>query len=245
MTRRARILFQKNSPCQFASSHGLTKYALQYKVCVMQSNWASENLQVIRTLMERSALYRRAMAPIMLTVGVIGSLAGCIAVILKGASVSDFILFWLATGIVALGTSFLLVRRQALKDSEPFWSPPTRRVALALAPPLATGFLLACLVLIASSPGRRWPMEPSALPGLWMILYGCAIYSAGFFMARGIRLLGAIFLLCGVISIFLRSGELNVPSIMAGNISMAATFGGLHIAYGMYLYFTEKKSITT
>ena len=31
----------------------------------MEPNWAAEHLQVIRTLMERSALYRRALAPIM------------------------------------------------------------------------------------------------------------------------------------------------------------------------------------
>ena len=30
----------------------------------MEPNWAGEHLQVIRTLMERSALYRRALAPV-------------------------------------------------------------------------------------------------------------------------------------------------------------------------------------
>ena len=44
---------------------------LCYKVR-MEANWATDHLQVIRTLMERSALYRRALAPIMLTCGVIG-----------------------------------------------------------------------------------------------------------------------------------------------------------------------------
>ena len=37
----------------------------------MESNWAAEHLQVIRTLMERSAIYRRALAPIMLGTGVL------------------------------------------------------------------------------------------------------------------------------------------------------------------------------
>jgi hypothetical protein len=35
----------------------------------MDTNWAAEHLQTIRTLMERSALYRRALAPIMLCAG--------------------------------------------------------------------------------------------------------------------------------------------------------------------------------
>jgi len=38
----------------------------------MNPNWAEENLQTIRTLMERSAVYRRALAPIMILAGVIG-----------------------------------------------------------------------------------------------------------------------------------------------------------------------------
>jgi hypothetical protein len=38
----------------------------------MESNWAAEQLQTIRTLMERSAVYRRALAPIMLFAGLTG-----------------------------------------------------------------------------------------------------------------------------------------------------------------------------
>lgn len=207
----------------------------------MSSNWATENLQVIRTLMERSALYRRALAPIMLTVGVIGLLAGLIACCLESDSIPAFIVFWLVTGIVALGTSFLLVRRQSLRDREAFWSPPTRRVASALAPPLIVGFLLAVSFLRFSSANLRWLVEPSSLPGLWMILYGCALHSAGFFMARGIRLLGMLFLLFGLISLSFEWLDLDYPGRMKDNICMAATFGGLHLAYGIYLYFTEKK----
>ena len=35
----------------------------------MNTNWAEENLKAIRTLMERSAVYRRALGPIMLMAG--------------------------------------------------------------------------------------------------------------------------------------------------------------------------------
>ncbi len=36
--------------------------------------------------------------------------------------------------LAALTASLLLVRRQALKAAEPFWSPPTRRVSQAVLP---------------------------------------------------------------------------------------------------------------
>ena len=38
----------------------------------MESNWAEENLQTIRTLMERSAIYRRCLAPITIYVERLG-----------------------------------------------------------------------------------------------------------------------------------------------------------------------------
>lgn len=207
----------------------------------MQSNWAAENLQVIRTLMERSALYRRALAPIMLTVGVIGSVAGIVGHFLKTDSHQNFILHWLATSVVALVSSFLLVRRQALKDGEPFWSLPTRRVALALAPALLIGLFLAVLALISRGGKFLSPLQPWALPGMWMILYGCALHSAGFFMARGIRLLGWLFIVSGMIALS-KAGCLETgQSAAEANLCMAIVFGGLHFAYGVYLYFTEKK----
>jgi len=42
----------------------------------MESNAAAEHIQVIRTLMERAAVYRRALAPVMIFNGVLGILAG-------------------------------------------------------------------------------------------------------------------------------------------------------------------------
>src|SRR5512145_2999997 len=98
----------------------------------MESNWAAEHLQVIRTLMERSALYRRALAPIMTFVGVVGSSAALAGCIVRIESLTSFVGYWFAVAGLSLTGSFLLVRRQALRAAEPFWSPPTRRVALAL-----------------------------------------------------------------------------------------------------------------
>ena len=80
------------------------------------------------------------------------------------------------------------------------------------------------------------------LPPVWMILYGCAIHAAGFFMPRGIKLFGWIFVLagCGLFLALSRSG--GVPPMRWCHLIMGATFGGLHCAYGAYLYLTEKGS---
>src|SRR5438309_10431880 len=94
--------------------------ALRSKVSRMETNWAVEHLQVIRTLMERSAVYRRALAPVMVLTGAVGTvaaLAGCLARI---ESPRAFFVYWLLVGLAALVGALLLVRRQALREGEPF-----------------------------------------------------------------------------------------------------------------------------
>lgn len=203
----------------------------------MESNWAAEHLQVIRTLMERSALYRRALAPIMIFNGVIGIAGGILGSLLAISAPQGFIGFWAGVGVLALGGSFMLVRRQALKESEAFWSPPTRRVAQALLPPLFIGSIAGLLGLLC--PG--WDFLPLwALPAFWMLLYGCALHSAGFFMHRGIKLLGWLFVFSGCALMATRCFTDGALSIIYGHRAMGGIFGGLHLAYGIYLYFTEK-----
>ena len=162
----------------------------------MESNWAAEHLQVIRTLMERSALYRRALAPIMIFNGVVGLAAAALGWALKIGSPRGFILFWAGVSVVAMAGSFLLVRRQALKESEPFWSPPTRRVTQALLPPLVAGLMISAVVLAraGSAPGSHGGLAGVLwLPLIWVVLYGCAFHAAGFFMPRGMKIFGWAF----------------------------------------------------
>ena len=131
----------------------------------MQSNWAADHLQIIRTLMERSALYRRALAPIMIFAGVVGLGAAALGWALKISQPASFVAYWYVVGLIGLCGAFLLMRRQAWKQAEPFWSPPTRRVAQAFLPPLTAGFLLGVMALLTpSAPSSAGPAHPSAVP---------------------------------------------------------------------------------
>ncbi|MEI6567040.1 MAG: hypothetical protein WCR20_10200 [Verrucomicrobiota bacterium] len=199
----------------------------------MDPNVASEQIQIIRTLMERAALYRRAMAPLMAAAGITGLLGGGIGYAAALGPDWRFVTMWSGVAFVALIISLLLVRRQALKDSEPFWSPPTRRVAQAMLPGLAAGSLVGPLSLIFN-PGL---IPSEILPSLWMVLYGCSLCSAGFFISRGVRILGWLFLLCGC-AVLCVHGTFRISGLP--DIEMAASFGGLHLASGIYLFFTEK-----
>jgi len=179
----------------------------------MDTNWAADHLQAIRTLMERSALYRRTLAPVMIVSGALGTAGALGAHIAQAGTVCSFSLFWLGIGSVTLAASFLLVRRQALKDHEPFWSPPTRRVTTSLLP--------AFLIGLAAGAGdlfhERTP--PWIVAAVWLTTYGCALHAA------------------------LLLGGPSWPRLQASqtaNYLMGFFFGLLHLSYGVYLYFTEK-----
>lgn len=227
------MLGRPGSVNNLSGSDCLTIHPLQDKVDNMDSNLASDQIQIIRTLMERAALYRRAMAPLMAAAGVAGLAGGAIGHTAGIGPDWRFVAMWSAVAVVALVISLLLVRRQALKDAEAFWSPPTRRVAQAMLPGLAAGSLVGPLSLLFN-PGV---IPPGILPPVWMVLYGCSLCSAGFFISRGVRLLGWLFLLCGcaLLCVHTTPGLAALP-----HIEMAASFGGLHLAAGVYLFFTEK-----
>jgi hypothetical protein len=173
----------------------------------METNQVSEHLQVIRTLMERSALYRRELAPVMLSTGTIGVAAAAIGLELHLESMGAFAGLWLCTAAVAVAGAFLIARRQAFKDHESFWSPPTRRVAHALLPPF----------------------------------YGCALHAAGFFIPRGMKLFGWVFVGLACISLmFLAIVPLKV--VVSAHWLMGFFFGVLHLACGAYLRLTARRN---
>jgi hypothetical protein len=217
----------------------------------MNKDSALENLQTIRTLMERSALYRRALAPIMLFVGGFGIVAAAAGYFLNFSSHTGFIAYWLGVASVAIAGAFALVRRQALQSDEPFWSPPTRRVAQAMLPALTAGLAVGVLAFIFCA--RESNIEATVgttshagdlfwLAAIWAMLYGLALHAAGFFVSRGFRLFGWLYLIAGG-AIFLLgssggSSELNWP-ISHG--LMGGLFGGAQLAYGIYLKLTGEE----
>ena len=206
----------------------------------MNANLAEENLQTIRLLMERSALYRRALAPIMLLAGVMGLLTMIVGLCFHIEATRSFAGLWLGTAALAVSAAFLLVRRQALRDGEPFWSPPTYRVGLALLPPLLCGMFVGIMLFLINSDVS---LNLFAVL-IWLLFYGCALHSAGFFMVRGIKWLGWIFIASAIVFALTTYMTRWGGSPLAAHWVMGIFFGGLHLAYGIYLYFTEEKNVT-
>jgi hypothetical protein len=200
---------------------------------------AVEHLHTIRTLMERAAVYRRALAPMMLVAGGLGLAASAIGWLAPVESADGFLGLWLATASVALAAAFLQIRRQAIGAAEPFWTPPTRRVGLAALPPVFVGAVSTWLCLSLDYQGRPLTF---LLPSVWLASHGLALHAAGFFMPRGIRWFGWGFVLAGTA---LGAASVMVPHnglpLRSEHLVMGATFGLGHLAYGIYLRSTERK----
>jgi hypothetical protein len=150
--------------------------------------------------------------------------------------------------------ALLRVRRQAIKTSEPFWSPPTRRVAQAMLPTLTVGFLLGLWAFIICSEGSIGDLPTGEsddagmlgwLVAIWAILYGCGLHAAGFFTSRGLRHFGWVFIVAGnaiLVWLFLMNSS-SIPGIhwWHSHVLMGALFGGLQLAYGIYLFVTGEE----
>jgi hypothetical protein len=174
----------------------------------------------------------------MLYVGSVGTVAGAGGIALGIESVSAFAAWWLAAALVALAGAFVMARRQALGDGEPFWSPPTLRVTQAIIPPLTAGLLFSFVTVLATGSGeRRWLFAiPDAL------FYGCAVHAAGFFMPRGMKLFGWLIIGITGAALLVVAWLAPPPSSRLDHAFMGTLFGLLHLAYGIYLYVTEPRT---
>ena len=65
------------------------------------------------------------------------------------------------------------------------------------------------------------------LPGLWLILYGAGVMTAGAHSIRPVPLMGFLFIMLG-------SAQLLVPA--TANLTLALGFGGLHLAFGILIW---------
>lgn len=130
-------------------------------------------------------------------------------------SVSWFVT-WMAEAAVAFGIASFTTLTKARRANVPILAGPGRKFALSFAPPV---FVAALLTVILFRAGLI-----SAIPGVWLLLYGTAVITGGAFSIRVVPLMGLCFMVLGTVALFSPASW--------GNILLAAGFGGLHIIFG-------------
>lgn len=201
----------------------------------MKTDQAHDTLITIRTLMERSSIYRRTLAPIMLFVGSLGIAGAVLGIVLNIERTDIFATLWLGIAATAVSGAFVIARNQAVKDKEAFWSAPTKRVTRALLLPLACGAFFSLLILFRGTEHMRWLF---IYPNIFF--YGCAMHSAGFFMPPATQKLAWGFSFMGAVVLVILPMLSKTQDCRLDHLTMGFFFGLLHLAYGIYLSCTKE-----
>jgi hypothetical protein len=178
---------------------------------------AIENLKYIRETMERAGSFTAVPGWGGILMGVSALLTAMVSSSLPSREM--WFASWLGEAVLALAIGGWAMAQKAKAVKSPITVGPGRKFALSLCPAMIAGAVLT-LVL--------YQHELYALmPGVWLLLYGVAVVTGGAFSVRVVPIMGASFMVAGVLALF-------TPFEWA-NWFMAAGFGGLQIVFGIVI----------
>lgn len=180
-------------------------------------NRAMDNLRFIRETMERASSFTAVPGWGGVVMGL--SAVGAAYVASQQTSAKAWLLTWMVEALLAFVIGGWAMDRKARAAELPLLSGPGRKFALGLAPPMFVGVILT-LVLIRS-------VGISAIPGMWLLLYGTGIVTGGMFSVRIVPIMGLCFMAIGVAALFFPAGW--------GDVFMGLGFGVLHIIFGVII----------
>ncbi len=175
---------------------------------------AMDNLRYIRETMERAGSFTALSGWGQVVIGVTGFLAAWLAS-LQGSR-EMWLATWSVAAVVSVAIGVLTTAMKARHARMPLLKGPGRKFILSLSPPLAAGAVLTAVLFHAGITGL--------LPGMWLLLFGVGILTAGAFSVRAVPVMGALFMALGTAAL--------VSPAPWGDAYMAAGFGGLHVIFG-------------
>jgi hypothetical protein len=191
----------------------------------MDAVLAARNLEVIRTLMERTTQYQLLTARAGLAAG---SLAGMGALTFLWLDPSDPQLFGMIWGGVFLASLLATVVTTFLRGrerGEKVWSRQARAVVGALAPSLFAALALGVFFFVRGD--HLW------LPGVWMLCYGQGALATASYAPAPIRYFGLLTLILGSVTLLLGASW--------AVLMMGVVFGLGHVTLGIVLLLAERR----
>jgi hypothetical protein len=175
---------------------------------------AMDDLRYIRETMERAGSFTAVPGLGGVAMGAAALLA---AIVAAGQPTAErWLLVWLVAAVVAVAIASWTMARKARRAGMSLLDGPSRKFALSFLPPVLAGIPLTAVMFLSSS--------VAAMPGMWMLLYGAGVVTGGTYSVRVVPVMGVCFMVLGLAALF------SPPA--AGDIYMAAGFGGLHIVFG-------------
>ncbi|MEP6570119.1 MAG: hypothetical protein ABJC10_10115, partial [Acidobacteriota bacterium] len=178
---------------------------------------AMDNLKYIRETMERATAFTGISGWGQVAIGITALASSLISAQQK--TFKAWLAVWLAEGVIALLIAGWSIDRKARAAKMPLLSGPGRKVAFSLSPPIFAGAIVTVVLYRAGL--------TSAIPGLWLLLYGTGVVTGGMFSVSAVPIMGLCFMALGAAAFF-------APPEVA-NWLMAAGFGGLHIVFGVII----------
>jgi hypothetical protein len=178
---------------------------------------AMDNLRFIRGMMESAATFTAVSGWGEVVIGISAIAAALVAS--RQTLPWAWVATWLAEAGIAAGISVSSMTLKAHVANMPLLSGPMRKLVLSFSPPIVVGAVLTAVFVQAGL--------FSFLPGVWMLLYGAAVVSAGTYSVRIVPVMGAAFMAAGAIAL-VAPPSWATPLLIAG-------FGGLHIVFGLWI----------
>jgi hypothetical protein len=177
---------------------------------------AAATLRYIRASMDAAASLN-VPGSAAIAVGVVGVLA-TVTCFVPGLA-RHWLAIWLIAAPVAAGVGCPIVLRQFARAGAGLIlsRAPVQKLLLCWSPSLLAG---AAMTAVHWSSGHL-----HAIPGTWLLLYGCALLGACAVTNRTIGVLGGAFFAAGLLALLLPD---RLQIFMLG-----ACFGGLHIIFGL------------
>ncbi|HEY1424889.1 MAG TPA: hypothetical protein VGF20_15660 [Candidatus Acidoferrum sp.] len=178
---------------------------------------AADHLRYIRETMERAGEFTAVPGWGGVAMGLTALVAAYFAA--RQATPERWLNIWLVEAFVAVAIAAPTSATKAHRANAKLLSGPGRKFLLSFAPPVVVGGLLTYALAHAGL--------HALLPGMWLLLYGTAIVTAGSFSVRVVPIMGLCLMLLGAAALFVTR-----PT---GDLFMAFGFGFVQIGFGIWI----------
>lgn len=173
-----------------------------------------DNLRFIRETMESAGTFTAISGWGAILIGVTAIGAALLAAVQRGPEWWRVV--WLVEAVLATAISLASMKLKARATRVPLVAKSLRKLVLSFSPSMLVGAVLTVAL-------ARLHLD-ALLPGIWMLLYGTAVTSAGTYSVRIVPVMGAAFMALGAVALFTPESW-NTGLMIAG-------FGGLHLVFG-------------
>jgi hypothetical protein len=178
---------------------------------------ALEDLRFIRETMASASGYTTLSGPGLVLIGIGALVTGAIA--LQAPTGFARVQLWLLDALISVAIGGATVIIKARRSQQPLFAGPVRKFSIGFAPAILAGAALTFVLMRY----QAW----SLMPGLWLLMYGTALLSAGTTSVAVIPALGGAFFGLGLMAL--------VAPAAWGTALMMVGFGALHVGSGVLI----------